>query len=260
MVSPDRRLSLANPRPIGRPLIRFDRVTSTMDVATAFAELGAPEGTVVQADLQTAGRGRAGRFWEAPPGSSLMLSIILRPQTSAADHGRLSLLAGLAVARTTGALTSRRTTVKWPNDVLLDGRKVSGILLHSRPMKRASERYLILGIGINVRSAPASYAISLCDVSSDLVEVPDVLNRLIPHLNDVYQAFRSGDVSRQFADLNDRLAYRDQEVVVADGERTISGKLVGIGQQGELILRHPDGSTRTVVSGELTRGPRPTTC
>lgn len=248
------------PARIGRPLIRFDQVTSTMDVAAALAALGAPEGTTVQADLQTAGRGRAGRRWDADAGSALMLSIILRPRVSAPRLGLVSLLAGLAVANVAEALTCRPAMIKWPNDVLIDGRKVAGVLLQSRIMTGTNDAWLILGVGINVGSTPATrtaVATSLAEAASDVVPVPTVLNRLIVELQDVYRRFTSDALDEAWRQLNDRLAYRDREVTIVDGECSIRGIVTGIGDSGELLLLRSDGTIHSVVSGELARGPLP---
>lgn len=245
---------------IGRPLIRFDQVTSTMDIAATLAALGAPEGTTVRADLQTAGRGRADRRWEADAGSALMVSIILRPQVSPPRFGSMSLLAGLAIANVAEALTTRQTTIKWPNDVLIDGRKVAGILLQSRTMGDTSPACLILGMGINVRSTPVTCTVtatSLAEMARDDVRVSDVQHRIIAELQTLYLDFTSGDLGEAWTKLGDRLAYRGQEATIIDGDRTIRGSVTGIGDLGELLLRQPDGTVRTVVSGELVRGPRP---
>lgn len=255
MAIPDRTSAI-----IGRPLIRFDRVASTMDVAARLAALGSPEGTIVEADLQTAGRGRGGRRWYAPAGSALMVSIILRPGVSAARLVSMSLLAGLAVANVAEAITSQPATIKWPNDVLIDGRKVAGILLHSRTMGDAPNACLILGIGINVRVTSATRAFnatSLDEAAGDRVYVGDVRHRLVVELRAVYRAFTGGDLAPAWAELTDRLAYRDREVTIVDGERALRGMVTGLGENGELLLRRPDGVIQSIISGEMVRGPRP---
>ena len=231
-----------------------------MDIAAALASLGAPEGTTVQAAFQTAGRGRAERRWEADAGSALMLSIILRPRVSPTRFGSMSLLAGLAVANVAEAITSRPTTVKWPNDVLIDGRKVAGILLHSRTTSDTSASHLILGMGINVRSTPetrTATATCLAEAAREVVRIEDVQRRLIAELGTVYRCFTRGDLGEAWKQLGARLAYRDQQVTIEDGGRVSRGIVAGIGDLGELLLRRPDGTIRAVVSGELVRGPRP---
>jgi BirA family biotin operon repressor/biotin-[acetyl-CoA-carboxylase] ligase len=129
-------------------------------------------------------------------------------------------------------------------------------------MRNTCARYLILGIGINVRSTPAIYkthATSLCEAAGKSVELQDVLQPLILELNHAYRSFRRGNVDDAWNDLHERLAYRDQDVVIVDGDRTISGTVVGIGERGELLLRQADGGIRSIVSGELARGLRPVT-
>jgi BirA family transcriptional regulator, biotin operon repressor / biotin---[acetyl-CoA-carboxylase] ligase len=126
---------------LGRPRLHHREIDSTNRRARELATTGAPHGTLVTAGLQTAGRGRQGRRWEAPEGAALLCSLILREYDAL-----LSLRAGLAVADVAGE-TAR---VKWPNDVLLDGRKVAGVLVEGRP----HEGWAVVGIGVNVAAAP----------------------------------------------------------------------------------------------------------
>src|SRR5690349_22177636 len=122
---------------LGRPRLHLRATTSTTDRGRGLAQAGAPHGTLVTAGEQSAGRGRQGRTWSAPAGSALLLSLVIR------DPPRLlPLAAGVAVADVAGA----RARVKWPNDVLVDGLKVAGILVEGRPQ----ERWAVLGIGLNV--------------------------------------------------------------------------------------------------------------
>ena len=134
---------------VGRKIIRLQRVPSTMDVVDEYARAGAPEGLVVVAEEQTAGRGRAGRTWSAPAGSGLLLSVLLRPDVEPRLLGTLPLMIGVAVAEAVEAFVPSPCQLKWPNDVLLDGRKVAGVLIQSRLSGERTE-YINAGIGINV--------------------------------------------------------------------------------------------------------------
>ncbi len=132
---------------------RYDRVTSTMDIAAELAANGAPAGTVVIADEQTQGKGREGRRWLAPPGTSLLFTVIARPPFAVVQDPYLSVRVAehvrAAIARTCGLLPA----IKEPNDLLIDGRKLGGILLQSR-IRGETVDYLLIGIGINVNIPP----------------------------------------------------------------------------------------------------------
>ena len=147
-------MSLYNSQPmderqLGRPVIELDEAASTNDVLRTMAEQGAAEGTTVVARVQTRGRGRLQRPWHSPPGLGLYLSVLLRPPWPAADSGALALLGGVAAASALAQLYVARLTLKWPNDVLADGKKICGVLvepaLHGDRLD-----YAVMGIGVNV--------------------------------------------------------------------------------------------------------------
>lgn len=162
--------------------LRYERITSTLDAVHDLAAQDAPAGTVVIADEQTAGRGRDGRAWHSPRGGA-WIGLLFRPPFP--TPGVLSIRAGLVVADVVDELLrGPRAQLKWPNDVLLDERKVAGILSEAR-WQGGAPQWLALGIGMNVENAIpdalAGEAIALRDVSPD-VRVPDVLDRLVPAL------------------------------------------------------------------------------
>ena len=144
---------------MGRHFLAVREIGSTNTVALALAGLDAPEGSVVVADYQTAGRGRQGRAWLAPPDTALLVSILLRPTGPAERIPQLSLVAGVAV-REALALAGVETRLKWPNDILLHGKKVCGILLEaaSGPLR---EPGVVVGIGLNVNQERADFAADL---------------------------------------------------------------------------------------------------
>jgi BirA family biotin operon repressor/biotin-[acetyl-CoA-carboxylase] ligase len=218
--------------------VHHRRTDSTNARARERADAGAPHGTLVTASEQTAGRGRQGRTWTAPPGRALLMSVLLR------DWPRLlSLAAGVAVAEVAGPAAM----VKWPNDVQLDGRKVAGILVEGRPR----EGWMVLGIGLNVaverddfpeelRESAATMGRSAADVEPVLAEV---LERLSAWLSapddDVLRAFRARD------------ALFGRDVAWANGE----GVAEGIDAQGRLLVRTSAG-TEALDAGEVHLRPR----
>jgi BirA family biotin operon repressor/biotin-[acetyl-CoA-carboxylase] ligase len=135
-------------------LVRLGETASTNDDARRLAAEGAPEGTLVWAERQSAGRGRRGRRWESPAGN-LYMSLVLRPAMPLARCGQIGFLAALAIAETCAALVPHRAVAcKWPNDVLIDGRKVAGLLLESEGRTDGAADWLVLGLGVNVASHP----------------------------------------------------------------------------------------------------------
>jgi BirA family transcriptional regulator, biotin operon repressor / biotin---[acetyl-CoA-carboxylase] ligase len=219
---------------LGRPRLHLRETTSTNERARELAARGAPHGTLVTAGVQTAGRGRQGRTWSAPAGSALLLSLVLRESDTLAP-----LRAGLAVADLAGG----RARVKWPNDVLLDGRKVAGILVEGRPQ----EGWAVLGIGVNV-------ALSLGDLPEDLRATAGTLGRppgeLEAALGELLAALErrlAEPAAEALVALRARDALLGEPVAWAGGE----GVGAGIGDGGVLLVRRDDGAVTSLESGEV---------
>lgn len=235
-----------------RPLLLLGDVASTQDEAHALARGGAPHGTVVVAEAQSAGRGRQGGAWIDAPGGSLLHSQILRPARAVQNLPTLSLVAGIAVAEAVVSLGAE-ARLKWPNDVLVDGRKVAGILadLHQ------PGPVVILGIGINVRPVSAveetgsggGGPTSLVEsgVGADRLTV---LRRVLECFDEVYAAW----ADRGFASLVGRYAALDclagTWIEGVGTERPVRGIVRGVDAHGALILES-DGERRPVTSGAV---------
>lgn len=223
--------------PLGRPRLHLRETSSTNDRARALAAAGAPHGTLVTASAQTAGRGRQGRSWAGPPGRALLCSLLLR------DYDPLlPLRAGLAVAD----LAGDAARVKWPNDVLLDGRKLAGILVEARPQ----DGWAVLGIGVNVAVELADLPPELRDRAATLGRPPDgvepALAELLGHLEERLAAPHADAL----AALRSRDALREQPVRWAGG----SGTGAGIDDTGALLVRRDDGTLETLDAGEVHLG------
>lgn len=246
--------------PIGRPLIRLDEVTSTMDLTRQLANQGATPGTAVLAGYQSQGRGRAGRQWQAAPWSSILVSVITASERPMQALGLLSLAWGVAVAETIDAFTGRHSQVKWPNDVLIDGRKVAGILVTNGALPGGNGYRQVTGIGLNCSSSREELpdtATSLAIEAGTAPDFEDVLRELFAGLESVHATFESGN-DRSILDLlNRRLANMGEQVRLQDGERVHAGIVRGVDNGGALLLEDASGAVRAIVSGELTRGPRP---
>ncbi|MDE2900129.1 MAG: biotin--[acetyl-CoA-carboxylase] ligase [Chloroflexota bacterium] len=227
-------------------------VASTMDAARRLAEQGAPEGTVVLAERQTRGRGRFNREWVSPPGLNLTLSIVLRPQLE--RMRTLNMAASVALVDTIRAATGLDATVKWPNDVRVDRRKVAGILIEART--GAADGYAILGVGLNVNHDPTPSLTPPAEATSLAAATGRPVDRLA-----VLQAFLraldapDADAERLFQRWRGMLDTLGQRVRVAwggDGATVAEGVAVDVTPEGDLVLRREDGSTVTLNAGEVT--------
>jgi BirA family biotin operon repressor/biotin-[acetyl-CoA-carboxylase] ligase len=232
------------------PIVRLGRVDSTQTVAFALAADGAPDGTVVVADSQAAGRGRRGRAWLDEPGASLLASIVLRPRLEPARLPGLSLAAAVAVAEALTRTAGVSPRLKWPNDVLVNGRKLAGILLETR---LSGERpTTILGVGVNLsqRVFPAEIgqrATSVWLASGRLVDRDSLLAALLDALGDWRRRLeRQGfaPVRARWRALADTLG----RAVTVDG---VSGVAVDVDADGALVVVDGDGRRRRVVAGEV---------
>ena len=212
---------------LGRPRLHHREIDSTNRRARELAATGAPHGTLVTTGLQTAGRGRQGRSWQAPEGSALLCSLILRE-----FDALLSLRAGLAVADVAG----EGARVKWPNDVQVDGRKVAGVLVEGRP----HEGWAVVGIGVNVSAAPPGVpnagTLGRDDVEAVLAELLAALERRLAEPN---------------AAALDALRARDALLGVEVAWEGGSGRGDGIDPEGRLRVRRDDGRVELLSAGEV---------
>jgi BirA family biotin operon repressor/biotin-[acetyl-CoA-carboxylase] ligase len=237
---------------IGRRVIYYPSVTSTNELAKEEARRGAEGGTVVIAGEQTGGRGRLRRTWLSPEGS-IALSLVLYP--AVAQLPSLIMVASLAVARSIEAVTGLKPRLKWPNDVLVNDRKVSGILVESE-VWGSSVDYAVIGIGVNVNFRVADFpeipptATSLSDELGRRVSLPGLARRLLVELEGCYLALLAG--ASFYEEWRDSLVTLGKEVVVESGGATQVGIAQSVARDGSLLLRHPDGSLSRIVAGEVT--------
>lgn len=241
---------------IGSPLIRVDRVASTMEEIVRRAANGARAGTTVVAEEQTAGRGRSGRAWVAPARTGLLLSVLLRPAVPLARLGGLALVVGVAVAETIETAANLRPRLKWPNDVWLGDRKVAGILITTHGLGGGA--FAVLGVGLNVnadREALPDGATSLMAETGRVFDRDAVLALLVARLHRAYRGFETSGGSPSLADWRRRAALVGEEVKIDIGGSDRSGVFHGVDDDGALVLMRADGVEERIVAGELTRGP-----
>jgi BirA family transcriptional regulator, biotin operon repressor / biotin---[acetyl-CoA-carboxylase] ligase len=224
---------------IGSPRLHFRSTDSTNTQARRLAARGAPHGTLVTAAAQTAGRGRQGRTWSAPAGRALLCSLLLREPPRL-----LPLLAGVAVAE----LAGHGAAIKWPNDVLLNGRKLAGILVEGRPQ----ERWAVLGIGINVALREHDFPPELRGRTATLGLEPEAVEPTLGRLLELLERWLEADQQQLLAAVRGRDALLGRPVSWAAGR----GDGAGIDDEGRLIVE--TGSGRVVLeSGEVHLGPQP---
>lgn len=230
------------------------QVGSTNNIARDLANYGAPEGTLVITDDQIAGRGRMGRRWFAPPGSSLMFTIIFRPAISPALANRLVMACGLAVAEGCEEVASAQVTVKWPNDLQIGGKKFVGILPESSLMGERLE-WVIVGIGVNVHQTfnpddpLAKTAASLAEVSEQELDRADLLGRILARLN-TWNA-RLSDKALLDA-WRGRCTTLHKLIRVEVGGQTLSGVADELDETGALWLLTRDGQRHHLTISEAT--------
>jgi BirA family biotin operon repressor/biotin-[acetyl-CoA-carboxylase] ligase len=231
----------------------FETTTSTQDEARAAAGRGAEEWSVFTADAQTAGRGRQGRPWIAPPGSALLASVLLRPSIAPPSLPPLSLVVGLAVA---DALARRVSGVgvKWPNDLLLRGRKVAGVLVEAS-LRGARVEHVVAGFGVNVTRASLPTELEMSAISLEEAGAVDLgrdalLEDIVAALRVRVGAFVAGGLASQLAELRERDVARGRRV---RGE-SVAGVAEGIDEEGRLLVRTEAGVVG-VSAGEVVFEP-----
>jgi BirA family biotin operon repressor/biotin-[acetyl-CoA-carboxylase] ligase len=242
-----------NTKFIGRPVLYYPTVSSTMDAAKMAVLDGVTEGTVIVADHQTAGRGRLGREWVSPPDSSLMMSIILYPRL---EHlSRLTLVACLAIARSIEAVTHLETSIKWPNDVQINGKKVSGVLVES-DVNGDKVNYAAIGLAINVNLDTDAIP-EIADVATSLkreLGIPvsrlEMLAALLGEFEAVYKDLCRGEPVQ--VEWKRRLTTLGQKVTVRCGDVVRKGIAEDVDDDGNLLLRLPNKKLEVISAGDVT--------
>ena len=239
--------------PVGHNIIYLSSVTSTMDAAREQAERGAEEGTVVVAEEQTVGRGRFGRRWVSNAGQDLLFSVLLYP--SGWVFSRLSLAIPVAVVRAIRRTCGISPTLKWPNDIRIGEKKVSGILVESA-VHGAQIHHAIAGIGINVNMEPdlhpeaGSAITSLAAELESPVSREDLFLATLTELAMIYDHLRGwDDVQEEWMTSLETLG---RQVQVRWGEQLEEGVAEGVDAEGNLLLRRADGTLITLTAGEVT--------
>lgn len=242
---------------MGQTIYFYEETDTTNNRARELALEGAPEGTLVVAEKQTAGRGRRGKVWESPLGTGIWMSLVLRPQIAPAEASVLTLLCGLATAEAIEAETGLSAGIKWPNDILINGKKAVGILTEM-DCEMSEVHFVIPGIGINVNTASfppeiAEIATSLYLECGKTVSRRRLVHKVLERLEAHYETFlRTGSFAAMLEDYRKHCITLGKEVHVL-GREPFFAEALDITPEGELLVRRADnGKEEVVFSGEVS--------
>ena len=246
---------------LGRHFLLFDAVPSTNDALSAAEQDDVPEGTMIAAEFQSAGRGRLGRKWSASPGSSLLLSLLFRPRWPIEQAQWLMMIAGLSITKAIGALTSLEACLKWPNDVVVGSgppwRKCGGILLELSILERTVES-AVVGIGLNVNIAESE--LKRIDVQATSLQVelgkrirrPELLGSILQYMEDLYEQAADGNSPVQ--EWKNHLVNLNRLVRTQNMENgtVIEGMAVDADSMGRLLVQDSSGKLHKLSAGDVT--------
>jgi BirA family biotin operon repressor/biotin-[acetyl-CoA-carboxylase] ligase len=248
---------LGKTKVIGRDIRVFQETTSTNDVIEKLARDGVKEGVVVFADSQTRGRGRLGRKWMSPAKRGLWFSVLLRPDLRPQDATRLTVASATALRRAIESQTGLKAEIKWPNDILIQGKKVAGILTElSAELDQV--KYVILGIGVDVNLSPGDFPAELRKLATSLkaelgkpVSRPELAVTILRELDHDYRRITSGQFAAVANEWEEHCTTIGQAVVIRTGNRQIRGRAESLGEDGALLLRTEHGHLERIVGGDV---------
>lgn len=243
---------------VGSKITCLPETGSTNADAFRMAQEGAVEGSVVLAETQNSGKGRLGRVWASPKGVNVYASVILRPKVKPYEAAQLTFLSAVAVARAVESLTTLKPEIKWPNDVLLSGKKIAG-LLNEMNSETDGVNFVILGIGVNLNMAIDQFPEDLRHPATSLmielgrpVSRNDFVAALLRELDCLYYDFKQHGFAPVREEWQHRCNAKGRQVQVSDsGTVTLTGEFAGIDTDGAMLVRRDDGELERVISGDV---------
>lgn len=243
---------------VGREIHVFKETASTNDVVERLARDGAKEGVVVFAESQTKGRGRLGRKWHSPAGQGLYFSVLLRPKLRPVEATQLTVVAATALVRAIEAATTVRPVIKWPNDLLVGGRKIAGVLTELSA-ELDTIKHLILGIGLDVNQTAKDFAPEIREVATSLriaggesVSRPELATRILRELDRDYARICGGGFEELADEWEARCTTIGQNVAIRIGERILKGRAESLDADGALLIRTQYGRLERIIGGDVT--------
>lgn len=249
---------LGETRVVGRDIRVFEQTTSTNDIAEKLARDGVKEGAVVFAESQTKGRGRLGRQWLSPPRKGLWFSVLLRPSLRPQAATQLTVVAATALARALSAAGGVRPRVKWPNDILIEGRKVAGVLTElSAELDHI--RHLILGIGVDVNLTAAEFPPELRKIATSVkiesgqhCDRSALAARILQELDRDYARVLGGEFAEVADEWEEQCETIGRNVAIQMGDRRITGRAEALDTDGALLVRTQHGRLERVIGGDVS--------
>ncbi|MDP2208507.1 MAG: biotin--[acetyl-CoA-carboxylase] ligase [Bacteroidota bacterium] len=254
MIDKDKILNNLTTKVIGRDIISFETIDSSNTYAKTLSDADAKNGMIIIAEGQTCGRGRFNRKWESQKERNLTFSILLKPESALNKIGLLPLLTASAVAKAIEAVTNLEVECKWPNDILINGKKTCGILIESTSTLKINR--IIVGIGLNVNQElfPDGIRLTATSLKNEfgktidrIILLADILNRF----EDMYFRFTQNDTKEYLSDWISRCKMFGKEISVSYFEKQIHGKVLRIDSDGSLILKSEDNEIK-LFSGDVT--------
>ena len=242
---------------LARDLFFYEETGSTNDDIKQMANEGALNGTLVVADRQSAGRGRRGRAWISPKGEAVYMSLLLRPKCMPNQASALTLVMALAVTEAMEELAPGRSGIKWPNDIVMNGKKVCGILTEMA-LEQTTIDYVVIGVGINVNQSIfdteiATIATSIALELGRKITRTELIGRILHYFEKEYAEFaKTYDLGSLMERYNGYLLNRDTQVRVLDPKGEYEGFALGINSQGELMVKRQNGEIEAVYAGEVS--------
>ncbi len=252
---------LLRAKSIGKVIHYQDELESTNTTLLELGEKGASEGTVVIADRQTGGRGRLERSWISPAGTNLYISILFKPEIVATDAPLFTLIASVALVEVIQRLGIENANIKWPNDIVIQGKKVAGVLTEMRP-RREMVDFIVVGIGVNINMTRDEINLEMGNVGRIATSIKENLGNdverakfaadLLLHLENWYQIFISKGRSAILTEWTNRWGDLNKRVSVTINENEqFEGSAVGVDEKGYLLVETDNGETKKVIAGDV---------
>jgi BirA family biotin operon repressor/biotin-[acetyl-CoA-carboxylase] ligase len=257
MINVEKIMTTLETKYVGREIYYFQKLSSTNTVAKEHAEKGAKEGTIIVAETQTQGRGRLNKRWISPKGG-VWLSVILRAKIAAEEAPRITLITSVAIAKTLHRLYGLKTGIKWPNDVLIDGKKICGILTEALTNGK-NVKMIVVGIGINanfnlsaLREDLQTTATTLKEVLKKHVDREKLICVLLKEFEECYELFREKKFKILLEEWREMAGFLGKKIEVKSFEENWLGRAIDIDESGALIVELENNEKKRVLCGDVT--------